>query len=167
MKSERQVRSLGIEEWYQLTQTGAELPVTIPIDGVSMRPLIRRNIDRVTIRPCRRPLQRGDIVMFFDRRRDRYVLHRVWRLEEGRVLTWGDNCLGPDGWTDMSNIRGVAAAMERNGKRLTLDSDRARRLGIPLARAQHIICRCRFKLRRLLHAMKQLFHKTTGRQSRS
>ena len=55
-------RSLPIETWNALGLEGNMLPVKITLDGDSMRPLIRRGKDPVTIIPVNRPLKKGDIV---------------------------------------------------------------------------------------------------------
>ena len=57
-------RSLPIDQWHEMGQAGDMIPVTIPLAGDSMRPLIRRNRDKVTIIPLNRELQIGDIVLF-------------------------------------------------------------------------------------------------------
>ncbi|MBR2942674.1 MAG: S24/S26 family peptidase [Clostridia bacterium] len=57
-------RSLGIEQWHALGQQGDRIPVTITLEGDSMRPLIRRGRDRVTIVPLDREIRKGDVVLF-------------------------------------------------------------------------------------------------------
>ena len=48
-----QVRSLSIHEWRRLGLEGAMLSVTICLEGDSMRPLICRGLDPVTILPLK------------------------------------------------------------------------------------------------------------------
>lgn len=117
----------------------------VPINGVSMLPLIRRNRDLVTIVPVDRPVRRGDIVLFYDPRRTekQYVLHRAWTVNTGAVETWGDNCLNPDGFLKSENIWGFAVTVERGKKTIRLDTDPARRLGIALAHCRHTDRRAR------------------------
>ena len=45
-------------------RSGAAPTVMIRLDGDSMRPLIRRNRDAVTILSLPRPLKRRDVVLF-------------------------------------------------------------------------------------------------------
>ncbi|MBQ6805352.1 MAG: hypothetical protein IJP04_11910, partial [Clostridia bacterium] len=56
---DRRIHSLGIEQWHALGLEGDMLPVTICLEGDSMRPLIRRGKDPVTILPLSRPLKIG------------------------------------------------------------------------------------------------------------
>ena len=48
-----------------------------------MSPLIRYKKDYVTIIPLEAPPVSGDIVLFADFTRDRYVMHRVWKVRKG------------------------------------------------------------------------------------
>ena len=92
------IESISLQQWHQLAQQGAYLPVRIQVNGTSMYPLLRRNRDYVTIHPLNGLPRQGDIVLFSDPDREaRYVLHRVWRVEKDTVLTWGDNCRCADG----------------------------------------------------------------------
>ena len=59
-----ETRLLTIPQWRELAQHGAVLPMCIPLDGDSMRPLIRRGRDRVTFVPLDRQLKRGDVALF-------------------------------------------------------------------------------------------------------
>ena len=122
------VRGLTIARWRELAQNGAPLPVTIPLDGTSMQPLIRRNRDLVTIVPLARDLLPGDIVLF-EQPEGRFVCHRVRRIDDSRVQTLGDNCWNPDVWMDRSQVLGLAVSVERGGRTIALDTDRSRALG--------------------------------------
>lgn len=128
-------KKITIQTWHEMALQGVRLPMRIPINGVSMYPLIRRNRDMVTLMPVEAPLQRGDIVMFADPARDRYVLHRVWQLEQDRVLTWGDNCDGPDGWMPPEMVWGKAMLIERGKRSITPDPAK----GLKLASRWHTV----------------------------
>ena len=91
------MRQLTISEWHSMAREGTAIPVRILIKGDSMFPLIRINRDYVTVLPLDEQPEKGDIVMFADQVKQRYVLHRVWKIEGDRVMTWGDNCSRPDG----------------------------------------------------------------------
>ena len=121
-------RSLSIEQWHQLGLQGDRIPVTITLAGDSMRPLIRRGRDRVTILPVSHKLRIGDIVLF---RRDQemYVVHRVWKIRDGMVQTLGDNCVTPDSWIPVSDVWGLVVKMERCGRTFRLDGKTARVFG--------------------------------------
>ena len=87
-----------------------------PAVRVDMEPLIRMNKDIVTIIPLEEIPQIGDIVLFADQKQGRYVVHRVWSLNDGKILTWGDNCPAPDNWLPLEDVWGKAVLIER-GKR--------------------------------------------------
>ena len=127
------MRQLTIAEWHNMAQKGITIPMRTLIRGNSMYPLIRINRDYVTISPLEERPEAGDIVMFADPGKDRYVLHRVWQVAEDRVLTWGDNCSAPDGWMPLEMVWGKAVLIER-GKR-TIKPDR--KTGLRLARFWH------------------------------
>lgn len=148
-KTENAQRVLSVAEWHRLCQEGAELHVRIPVNGISMQPLIRKNRDIVTILPLRKPPKRGDIVLFQRQGRQVYVLHRLWRAENGRVMTWGDNCPFPDGWMDQGQVWGIAAALQRGKHSLRLDTAAACRAGLLLAHARHAYCRARQRVYRM------------------
>ena len=98
--SATETRRLTIPQWRELSQSGTVLPMRIPLDGDSMRPLIRRGKDMVTFLPVTRPLQRGDVVLF-EYPAGRYVAHRIFRISFEQMKTLGDHCWkGTDGGSD-------------------------------------------------------------------
>ncbi len=121
-------RRISIAEWHALAQQGIVLPMRIPLDGESMRPLIRRGRDLVTIVPLVRPLRRGEVVLF-EYPAGHYVVHRVYRIRGERVQTLGDHCWYPDPWMPSSCVLGTAQKAERNGKCIPLSSAPARAFG--------------------------------------
>ncbi len=121
-------RCISIAQWYALAQRGVALPMRIPLDGDSMRPLIRRGRDRVTIVPLSRPLRRGDVALF-EYPAGRYVVHRVYRMGDESVRTLGDHCWNPDPWMPRSCVLGLAIQFERDGKTIRLDNRPARCVG--------------------------------------
>lgn len=136
---EAKVRELSVAEWRELARVGAALPVSITLDGDSMRPLIRRGLDRVTIVPLSRELLRGDVVLF-EQPAGRYVVHRVRRLRGSQVQTLGDNCWNPDPWMDCSQVLGQAIAVERDGRRIALNTAPARTRGRVWMAARPVRC---------------------------
>lgn len=122
------VRSISIYEWIALAGEGAAPPVTIPLEGSSMQPFIRRSVDPVTIVPLQRPVKKGDVVLFTTAP-NRFVVHRIWKLEKDQVQTLGDNCINPDPWLPYSSILGQVVSFRRNGRRYRLDTRAARILG--------------------------------------
>ena len=110
------IKTISIPEWHQLAEKGAAPPVRIQLNGGSMSPLIRWNRDYVTIIPLEEKPAVGDIVLFYEPCTDRYIVHRVWRVQNERILTWGDNCPKPDVWQTRETVWGKITRIER-GKR--------------------------------------------------
>ena len=146
MTQETLTRSIPMETWYELAREGSAPPVTICLEGDSMRPLIRRGKDPVTIIPLDRPLHKGDVVLF--RLGEKYIVHRVWKLAEGRVRTFGDNCWNPDPWIPESQVLGLVVKYRRDGKVRRLDTPGARNWGKAWM-AVHPIRLCYKRLRAL------------------
>lgn len=92
---------------------GTAPPVRIPLLGSSMFPLVRYNRDYVTVLQPEEDIVAGDIVLFAEPGTGRYVMHRVWEVKGDRILTWGDNCSGPDGWIPKDAVWGKAVLIER------------------------------------------------------
>ncbi len=111
-------RSLSIPTWHHLAQEGKAPPVRIQLNGYSMNPLIRGYRDYVTVIPIQDQLQNGDIVMFCEPGTERYVIHRIWDQNAEKILTWGDNCLYPDGWLSADAILGKISLIERGKRRI-------------------------------------------------
>lgn len=126
-------RTLSIQEWSELAAKGTALPVRIPIMGYSMFPLIRYKKDPVTIIPLDTLPQIGDIVLFAAPNSEKYVVHRVWDLKGREVLTWGDNCPGPDIWLPLESVLGKVILIERG--RFEIHPDPVK--GMKLARFWH------------------------------
>lgn len=140
-KTEQNTQKLSVAMWHEMRFDANPIPLCTTVSGVSMYPLIRKGRDVMVIHHVKRPLACGDIVLFHDPVRERYVLHRVWSLTPDRVLTWGDNCLRPDGWMKPEMVWGVAVAMKRGKRMLRFESDTARKIGIAFAKLRHFYCR--------------------------
>jgi len=125
---QEQSKHLSVKQWHDLAKSGIKIPMRTQLDGVSMQPLIRRNRDYVTIVYPERWLVRGDIVLFIDRR-GKYVVHRIYRMDNERVQTFGDNCDHPDAWMPYGNILGLVTQVERGKKMYALDTDASRKWG--------------------------------------
>ena len=123
-----ELRRMSIAQWHALARDGPVPPMRIFLEGDSMRPLIRRGRDRVTIVPLTRPLKRGDVVLF-EAPPGRYVVHRVYRLRDGFVQTLGDHCWYPDPWIPERHVLGQAVQAERGRMKIPLDSTVARVFG--------------------------------------
>ena len=123
-----QIRTIPMEQWCALARENVAPPVTICLEGESMRPLIRKGRDPVTIVPVRGELKKGDVVLF-TLGDGRYVVHRVWRLREGLVRTLGDNCVNPEPWFPRAQVLGQVIRFSRNGRAFRLDTPAARAFG--------------------------------------
>ena len=110
-------KSISIPEWFRLAKEGIAPPVRIQLNGGSMYPLVRMKRDYVTIAPIRDMPAAGDIVLFLNGNTGQYVVHRLWKVENDKVLIWGDNCPAPDGWFQMETVLGKVVLVER-GKRV-------------------------------------------------
>lgn len=120
---------LTVEEWCALVKRGASIPVTIPIMGTSMMPVIRYGVDLTTIVPLTRPPREGEIVLF--RRRDgALIVHRVYQLLEDKVQTWGDNLRTPDVPVPREDVLGLVVSVRRGRRTVRLDTEEQRRRGI-------------------------------------
>lgn len=128
MDDKVKTKFLSIEEWCKMARDGVDVPVTIQLSGYSMQPIIRYKRDYVTIIPLRRQMLISDIVVFLGAD-GRYCCHRVKKLENGRVQTFGDNTMKPDPWMDESAVIGLVTSVERNGKKYNLDCKAARSYG--------------------------------------
>lgn len=106
-------RSLSVQEWYKLAAEESAPPVHITLNGYSMNPLIRGYRDYVTVVPIHGLPSEGDIVLFCESPTGRYIIHRVWSVQNGMILTWGDNCDKPDGWFLPEAILGKVDMIER------------------------------------------------------
>lgn len=138
-------RSMSIEQWHQLGLQGNMLPVTITLDGDSMRPLIRRRKDPVTILPLRGNVQVGDVVLF-QNLQGVYVVHRVWKIDGNMVQTLGDNCMKPDSWVPIASVWGRVVCVERFGRSWRIETEFARvcgRIWMALFPARVLYKQCR------------------------
>lgn len=127
MTQENQTRSIAMETWCKLAREHAAPPVTICLEGDSMRPLIRRGRDPVTVIPLNRQLCKGDVVLVRIGRQ--YVVHRLWKMQQGAVRTFGDNCWNPDPWIPEGQVLGLVAHYQRRGRVHRLDTPQARAFG--------------------------------------
>ena len=145
-------RILTIPEWHNMALQGIAPPMRIPIHGNSMFPLIRMDRDYVTIHPLNGMPEVGDIVLFDDPPRGRYVLHRVWKIDNDHILTWGDNCFQPDGWLPLEAIWGKAVMIERGKRQIRPDPKK----GLLLAKIWHPVGKA---YRRNLPRVQKIWHR--------
>ena len=110
---------LIIQEAVRLVQDGVS--VTFPVKGRSMLPFIFGGRESVILQ---KPgsLQRGQVVLA-QVGPDRYVVHRIIKIEPDRITLMGDgNICGTESCTP-SNVLAIAThVVDEKGKRRTLES---------------------------------------------
>ena len=121
-------KTISVEEWHNLIQSGVDIPVVIMLHGNSMYPLVRYMRDQVTVCKCCRRILPGDIVLF-QRSDGQYVIHRVRKIADGNVLTMGDNCTHPDVWMPESEVLGIVTHVCRGSRTFCVDTPLWRFLG--------------------------------------
>jgi len=121
---------ISVEDWVKIVERGYAVAVTILLHGSSMEPLIRSEKDYITIIPRRNDkLQIGDVVLFRRAAND-YVVHRICKVEDGMVQTWGDNCQFPDAPIADGEVIGIVDSVNKNGKKIQLTTEKQRQEGI-------------------------------------
>lgn len=118
--------SLSVDEWIALQQSPdsqGEIPVWFQVTGSSMLPFIRPFRDNVMIVAVKKDeLKRGDIVLFPGKYAGGdYCLHRLYKIEDDRVQTFGDGNRSPDNWQLKERIIGKAVLIKRG--RLVIDCE--------------------------------------------
>ena len=146
-------RTLPITEWHHMAQGGSAPPTRIQLNGCSMDPLIRVRKDYVTIMPSNALPAVGDIVLFADPGMERYVVHRVWKVNSTSVYTWGDNCPRPDGWIPLDNVWGKVVLIERGKIKIRSHP----KLGMAWAWLWH-------QVMKIYHMKKRFEHRITGKE---
>ncbi len=150
--------SISVEQWHQLALEGINTAVSLKLDGESMRPLIRKQKDTVTVFPVTRKLKKGDIVLFA-RNDGVYVVHRIRKINGNKILTIGDSCAEFDFPISERSVWGLAVRLERNGKTYNLDSSVSRFYGILIMYIRPI----RFIWRKLLKFGVKIIRRTEGK----
>jgi hypothetical protein len=100
--------------------------------GESMRPMVREG-DLLEIQPADpSSIHRGEIVLCL-LKDGHVVIHRVVRIDRRaaglRFLIQGDQVLEPDGWIGAYSVLGRLVELERDGKRISMQSEHSRLLG--------------------------------------
>lgn len=149
-------RMYSIPEWHQIALKGSAPPVRFQLHGSSMFPLIRLKRDYVTVVNPEGIPARGDIVLFSDPERSRYVVHRVWDVKEEKILTWGDNCPNPDGWLPIESVWGKIVLIERGSRKIKPDPRKGIRWAIFWHHAGIGYRLCQNYKRSLLHRARKL-----------
>ena len=97
-----------------LEEAGA---VPLVISGSSMVPFLVEARDTAYLAKADRPLKRGDMA-FYRRDNGRYILHRVYRVENGLYTMVGDAQTVLERGVRPDQIRALVTAVRRKGKLL-------------------------------------------------
>ena len=136
-----------MEERLSRGQTVSFLP-----HGTSMLPLIRSDLDRITLAPLPKTLRRYDLPLY-RRENGQFVLHRI--VSSGEPYTMcGDNQVYPETGIRREQMIGIVTEFSRNGRKFSVTHPLYRLYCIlwcgsrPLRK---ILRRIRSRITRLLH----------------
>lgn len=87
--------------------------VTIPVKGYSMLPFIRQERDLVVLEKADGDIRPMDIVLF--RYADRYILHRVISIKDGRYAVQGDGVYRGWEYPSREQILAKVSTILKNG----------------------------------------------------
>lgn len=100
------------DEMSRLLDAGLDARFTVV--GHSMWPTLTHKRDEVILSPLDGEVKRGDIVLFCPTE-GRYLLHRVCRVRDGRMVTVGDGNCCRDGEFSTATIVGRVTKIRRKG----------------------------------------------------
>ncbi len=125
-----EVQKLSIAEWISVTQNkDVTIPITLHTTSGSMLPTIRMNEDTVVVIPCKAADVRvGDVVLV--KKPDTsagVLLHRLYRIGDGKLVTLGDNMRQPDQEVNADALLGRAVSITGPGKNIDCDDPKWRK----------------------------------------
>jgi hypothetical protein len=116
---EHKVRTIDPEELMpqlpQLLQQAQAVPLII--SGNSMAPFLAHGRDTVYLSKLTGPLKRGDMILY-RRKTGQYILHRIYRVREGKYDLIGDGQLVIELGICQEQILATVCAVRRKGKLL-------------------------------------------------
>ena len=89
--------------------------------GRSMLPMLRDGVDTVILKKPTFPLKRYDIPLYI-RKNDKFVLHRIIAIKDGKYIIRGDNCTYIETDIRDENVVAVLCGFVRNGKKYSVDN---------------------------------------------
>ena len=131
----------------ELARYGSYASVT---RGVSMRPLFKTHRDVVIIMPPPAEFKKYDVVLYTSPSNDKYIMHRVIRVDGDTLIIRGDNTYRLE-YVPRSKIIGILAEFNRRGKHHTTN-DRGYKI---YSRFWHYI----YPVRHFLHLLRRLASK--------
>ena len=96
-----------------LVQDGKE--VSLIISGSSMSPFLAHGRDYIYFKQPDRELRKGDMV-FYQRRSGQFVMHRIWKVKNGKYYMVGDAQREIEGPLDRDQIFALITKVQRKGK---------------------------------------------------
>lgn len=91
------------------------------IVGNSMMPLLREGKDTVLIKPINRKLKKFDVVLF-QRKNGRYVLHRIIKIKNDKLVICGDNRIVKDYDIKEQDLIGVMDGYYKKEKFISINA---------------------------------------------
>ena len=106
-----------LEEYRLLLEDPRIQALPLIVSGNSMSPFLIHGRDTVYLSRLTRPVRRGDILLY-QRRNGAYILHRVWKVENGICTMVGDAQVQLEPGIQGDQIIAIVTAVERKGKRM-------------------------------------------------
>ena len=149
---------VSFEELYPLIENAIETGnnFSFVAFGNSMFPFIRGGKDKVTLSPVKAPLHKGDII-FYKRDCGTFVLHRITKTRGEQFELCGDNQFRIEKEIRMDQVIAVLTDVERNKKKLSLDSFSSK-LWIAYLPLRRFVKKLAFLCTRIPKKIASLFH---------
>lgn len=149
-------KKIMMEQAYPVIKASLESggSVTMTVNGKSMLPMLRDNVDTVTLQKPQGRLKKYDLPLY--RRNDgSFVLHRVVGVNESGYIMCGDNQTAPEYGINDENIIGIVTEFTTRGKSYK---------STYLPYRAYTVIRVNTRLfRRILKAFKRRMKSATGR----
>ena len=136
-----ELKKSSLADWISATQDKAlPIPITLHTTSGSMLPAIRMEEDTVVVVPCTAAEVRvGDIVLIRKPSVSAGVLlHRLYRMQNGQIVTLGDNLRKPDQAEADDALLGRAVSITGPGKHTDCDSQWSRFCGKLIVRTYRL-----------------------------
>ncbi len=117
--TEHTTRILHPEELDTLLPVLLQAGVTVPLNitGGSMLPFLVPGRDTALLQPVRRPLRRGDMVLY-RRSSGVWVLHRIYQIDADTLTMLGDAQTQPEPGIHREQVAALVSAVRRKGRLL-------------------------------------------------
>lgn len=113
-------KAIMMEEIRSLISEGRTVSITVK--GHSMNPFLVNMRDQMTLGPWKdEDIRKGCVALVRDIRGN-YLIHRIIRREEGRVILLGDGNIGFTETAEFKDIIGIMYSITRKGRTWSSDS---------------------------------------------